>query len=196
MMTYYCLGLLALLAICSLPMADSAAAGDDKPVVVLDTSMGAITLELDPAKAPITVENFLKYVDDGYYDGLIFHRVIPEFMVQGGGMTSNMREKGGTRAGIKNESTNGLSNVRGTISMARTGNPDSATAQFFINVANNGPRGLDSKGGEAGYAVFGKVISGMDVVDKIVNVATDKSDPPGGVPREPILIKSAKRKKG
>jgi len=194
MKTYHWLGALAAVAICSLPAA-VAAAGDDKPVVVLETSMGAITLELNPAKAPVTVENFLKYVDDGYYDGLVFHRVIPEFMVQGGGMTSNMREKGGTRAGIKNESGNGLSNLRGTISMARTGDPDSATAQFFINVGDNGPRGLDAKGNRAGYAVFGKVIAGMDVVDKIVNAPTDKSEAPGGVPREPILIKSARRKK-
>ncbi|MGD0044030.1 MAG: peptidylprolyl isomerase, partial [Isosphaeraceae bacterium] len=135
----------------------SAVAGQDstqKPVVVLDTSLGAITLELYPDKAPITVENFLKYVDEGFYDNLIFHRVMPGFMVQGGGMTDQMVEKSeGKHQPIKNESSNGLSNDRGTVAMARTANPNSATCQFFINHADN--PNLNTYGG--GYTVFGKV---------------------------------------
>lgn len=186
-------GALALLALTGPPMAGASAAGDDKPVVVLDTSMGPITLELDREKAPITVDNFLKYVDDGYFDGLIFHRVIPGFMVQGGGFTPDMREKGQTRAPIKNESNNGLSNARGTISMARTGDPNSATAQFFINLVDNAA-GLDPRGGP-GYAVFGKVTSGMEAVDKMARVQTGRRGPHADVPVEPITIKSAKRKK-
>ena len=140
----------------------SAVAGQDstqKPVVVLDTSLGAITLELYPDKAPITVENFLKYVDEGFYDNLIFHRVIPGFMVQGGGMTDQMVEKSvGKHQPIKNESSNGLSNDRGTIAMARTADPNSATCQFFINHADN--PNLNTYGG--GYTVFGKVIDGIE----------------------------------
>jgi cyclophilin family peptidyl-prolyl cis-trans isomerase len=162
-----------------------------RPVVVLDTSMGAITLELYPEKAPITVENFLKYVDDGFFDNLIFHRVIPGFMIQGGGMTDQMQEKEqGKRSPIKNESGNGLSNERGTIAMARTNNPNSATCQFFINHADN-PR-LDTYGG--GYAVFGKVTQGMDVVDAIAKVSTTNRAGHENVPVKPIYIKSAKRK--
>jgi peptidyl-prolyl cis-trans isomerase A (cyclophilin A) len=162
-----------------------------KPVVVLDTSLGAITLELYPDKAPITVENFLKYVDEGFYDNLIFHRVMPGFMVQGGGMTDQMVEKSeGKHRPIKNESSNGLSNDRGTIAMARTADPNSATCQFFINHADN-PR-LDTAGG--GYTVFGKVIDGLDVVDKIAKVSTTTRSPYENVPLKPVYIKSAKRK--
>ncbi|MFO0954060.1 MAG: peptidylprolyl isomerase [Isosphaeraceae bacterium] len=161
-----------------------------KPVVVLDTSEGAIAIELDPAKAPITVKNFLAYVDEGYYDNLIFHRVISGFMIQGGGMDEQMKEKGPTHPPIKNESGNGLSNARGTIAMARTNDPDSATCQFFINHKDN--KQLDSFGG--GYAVFGKVIDGMDVVDKIAGVSTTIRGGHRDVPQAPITIKSAKRK--
>ncbi|MGA7500234.1 MAG: peptidylprolyl isomerase [Isosphaeraceae bacterium] len=175
----------------------SAVAGQDstqKPVVVLDTSLGAITLELYPDKAPITVENFLKYVDEGFYDNLIFHRVIPGFMVQGGGMTDQMVEKSvGKHRPIKNESSNRnrLSNDRGTIAMARTGDPDSATCQFFINHADN--PNLNTAGG--GYTVFGKVIDGLeDVVDKIAKVPTTRRGPHENVPLKPVYIKSAKRK--
>jgi peptidyl-prolyl cis-trans isomerase A (cyclophilin A) len=154
-------------------------------VVVLSTSLGDITLELDAAKAPITVQNFLEYVDAGFYDGTVFHRVIPDFMIQGGGMLPDMKEKK-TRASIKNEAENGLKNDKGTIAMARTSAKDSATAQFFINLKandflNNGSR-------DFGYAVFGRVTSGMDVVEKIGAVRT-RSD----VPAEPVVIKSAKR---
>ena len=172
----------------------SAVAGQgtaEKPVVVLDTSLGAITLELYPDKAPISVENFLKYVDEGFYDNLTFHRVMPGFMVQGGGMSDQMVEKSqGKHQPIKNESSNGLSNVRGTIAMARTPNPDSATCQFFINHADN--QNLDRLGG--GYAVFGKVIDGMDVVDKIAKVPTTTRGTYENVPVKPVYIKSAKRK--
>jgi peptidyl-prolyl cis-trans isomerase A (cyclophilin A) len=169
-----------------------AAQGQEQhPTVVLDTSKGPITLELYPDKAPITVENFLKYVDDGFYDNLIFHRVIPKFMIQGGGMTEQMQEKQkGKRAPIKNESGNGLSNKRGTIAMARTSDPNSATCQFFINHRDNPD--LDTLGG--GYAVFGKVTQGMEVVDAIAEVSRTNRAGHGDVPVTPIYIKSAKRK--
>jgi peptidyl-prolyl cis-trans isomerase A (cyclophilin A) len=167
---------------------------DDKPVVVLDTTAGKITIELDRAKAPITVENFLKYVDSEFFDGLVFHRVIPGFMIQGGGMTAdsanNLKEKTPTFPPIKNESRTGLSNARGTIAMARTGDPNSATSQFFINHSNNSR--LDTMGG--GYTAFGKVTDGMDVVDAIAKTKTDLSEGEGGVPVKAIVIKSIKRK--
>jgi len=163
----------------------------EKPVVVLDTSLGAITLEVYSDKAPITVENFLKYVDEGFYDNLIFHRVMPGFMVQGGGMTDQMVEKSqGKHQPIKNESSNGLSNDRGTIAMARTADPNSATCQFFINHVDN--PNLNTLGG--GYAVFGKVIDGLDVVDKIAKVSITTRGPYENVPLKPVYIKSAKRK--
>ena len=184
-----CLVCLALLGLYALA---APAQAQDKPQVVLETTKGNITLELDPEKAPITTENFLKYVDSGHYDGTIFHRVIPGFMIQGGGMEPNMREKR-TNPPIKNEAANGLSNTRGTIAMARTNDPNSATAQFFINVADNS-RGLDPRPGSAGYAVFGKVVEGMDVVDAIVNVKTTSRGNHDDVPVEPVIIKSAKRK--
>ncbi|MDR3618119.1 MAG: peptidylprolyl isomerase [Paludisphaera borealis] len=184
------LGFGACLAFGGTPTFAEAAA--DKPQVVLDTTLGKITLELDPEKAPITVENFLKYVDDGFYDNLVFHRVISGFMVQTGGMSDKLVEKHeGQRAAIKNESGNGLSNKRGTIAMARTNNPNSATSQFFINHADNA--NLDRAGG--GYAVFGKVIDGLDVVDAIAKVETTTKGPHGDVPVKPIYIKSATRVK-
>ena len=157
-----------------------------KPVVVLATSLGDITLELDPEKAPITVENFLAYVDSGFFDGTIFHRVIPNFMIQGGGMTANLSPKQ-TRAPIKNEAENGLKNDAGTIAMARTSARDSATAQFFINLKDNDF--LNHGVRDFGYAVFGHVTHGMDVVKKIGAVPTGPND----VPVEPVVIKSAKR---
>lgn len=172
-----------------------AQADDKHPVIVMDTSMGEISVELDAEKAPITTENFLKYVDEKFFDGLTFHRVIRGFMIQGGGFDEQLNPKrDGLRAPIRNESSNGLTNVRGTISMARTSNPDSATSQFFINHADNPP--LDQG---AGYAVFGKVIGGMDVVDKIANVRTTTKRAPNGqpmghVPVEPVVIKSVRRK--
>jgi peptidyl-prolyl cis-trans isomerase A (cyclophilin A) len=176
----------------SLPVGAFSAQGDDKhPVVVLDTSMGPITIELDQEKAPITVQNFLQYVDSGFYDNLIFHRVIPRFMIQGGGFDSKMQEKfEGQKGKIRNESSNGLSNLPGTIAMARTPDPNSAQNQFFINLEDNSR--LDHAGG--GYAVFGKVIDGMDVVNKIAKVRTTTQDPHGDVPVEAIVIKTARRK--
>lgn len=162
------------------------------PVIVrLETSMGNIDLELNQEKAPISVANFLEYVDKGFYNGTIFHRVIPNFMVQGGGFDEKMVQKT-PGEGIKNEWRNGLSNTRGTVAMARLGNqPDSATAQFFINVADNAF--LDQPRDGAGYAVFAKVVAGMDVVDKIRVVPTTTRPPHGDVPVDPIVIKKASR---
>ena len=168
------------------PAAKPAAAD---PVVVLDTSLGAIKIELNRAKAPISVDNFLKYVKAKHYDGTIFHRVIPSFMIQGGGMDETMKEKA-AGAPIKNEGQNGLRNERGTIAMARLNAPDSATAQFFINVKNN--TALDYGINGAGYAVFGRVVEGMDVVDKIVSVDTTTKQGHQNVPRTPVVIKTAR----
>jgi peptidyl-prolyl cis-trans isomerase A (cyclophilin A) len=158
--------------------------------VKLATSAGDIVIELDKAKAPKTVENFVQYVKDGHYNGTVFHRVIPNFMIQGGGMTADMTEKT-TRASIPLESKNGLSNVRGSIAMARTNDPNSATSQFFINVQDN-PR-LDAANARDGngYAVFGKVIAGMDVVDKIRAVPTSSKGMHDDVPMMPVTINKA-----
>jgi peptidyl-prolyl cis-trans isomerase B (cyclophilin B) len=161
------------------------------PQVELRTSMGPIVIELEADKAPQTVENFLQYVKGGHYDGTIFHRVIPGFMVQGGGMTPDMREKQ-TRGPIKNEASNGVRNTAGTVAMARTGDPHSATAQFFINVADNGF--LDFRGPTQqgyGYAVFGKVVKGMDVVNRITQVPTGTKPPHSDVPLKPVVIERA-----
>jgi peptidyl-prolyl cis-trans isomerase A (cyclophilin A) len=154
--------------------------------VKLATSAGDIVLELDAAKAPKSVANFVQYVKAGHYTNTVFHRVIDSFMIQGGGMTADLAEKP-TRAPIPLEAGNGLSNLRGTLAMARTGVPDSATSQFFINVVDN-PR-LDTAGG--GYAVFGKVVEGMDVVDKIRMVPVGNKGPYQNVPVTPVIIKQA-----
>ncbi|MNF60202.1 Peptidyl-prolyl cis-trans isomerase A precursor [compost metagenome] len=159
------------------------------PHVLLETTNGQIEIELDPVKAPISTKNFLEYVDKGFYNNTIFHRVIPGFMVQGGGFTQQMQQKD-TNAPIKNESKNGLHNVRGTLSMARTSVPDSATSQFFINVKDND---FLDPGRDAGYAVFAKVVKGMDVVDIIVNTPTTSKNGMRDVPADPVFIKSAKR---
>ena len=159
--------------------------------VTLETTKGNIVLDLDDAKAPKTVANFLEYVRSGHYDGTIFHRVIPGFMAQGGGFKPDMSQKP-TRAPIQNEADNGLGNARGTIAMARTSDPHSASAQFFINVADN--RALDHSGKNPqgwGYAVFGKVVEGMDVVDQIVKVPRGRSGFHDDVPKEPIVITKA-----
>lgn len=161
------------------------------PQVELKTSFGTIVLELYPAKAPKTVENFLRYVNDGHYNGVIFHRVIPNFMIQTGGMEKGMREKK-TREPIQNEAKNGLKNDLGTIAMARTSAPHSASAQFFINTGNNDFLNADRAQDGWGYAVFGKVVSGMDVVMKISKVPTGNVGMHGDVPKEPIVIESAK----
>lgn len=165
------------------------AAAPSTPRVALDTSKGRIVLELDAARAPQTVENFLAYVRAGHYDGTIFHRVIDGFMVQGGGFEPGMKQKP-TRAPIKNEAANGLKNDRYTIAMARTGDPHSATAQFFINVNNNAMLNAPSPDGH-GYAVFGKVIEGAAVVDKIKGVSTGNKGPYQNVPNTPVIINSA-----
>lgn len=158
--------------------------------VKLVTSQGDIVVQLDKAKAPKTVDNFVEYVKAGHYNGTIFHRVIDGFMVQGGGMTPDMKEKP-TRAPIPLESRNGLNNVRGTLAMARTADPNSATAQFFINLKDNGFLDAAQSPDGNGYAVFGKVLSGMDVVDKIRKVPTGQKGMHGDVPLQPVIIKQA-----
>ena len=162
------------------------------PVVLVSTSMGDFKVELDQEKAPKTVANFLTYVKEKHYDGTILHRVIPGFMIQGGGMDEDMNERP-THDPVQNEADNGLKNVVGSIAMARTNDPNSATAQFFINVKDN--TFLDHRGkttSEWGYAVFGKVIDGMDVVKKIENVKTTTRSPHQNVPNEPVIIKSVR----
>lgn len=175
------------------PAAEADAAAN--PIVVMTTNLGSVEIELFPDKAPETVENFLKYVDDGFYNGTIFHRVIPSFMIQGGGYEENRNRKE-TREPVKNEADNGLKNEVGTIAMARTSIPDSATAQFFINVKDNGFLDHKSKTPQGyGYAVFGKVAAGMDVVKAIENSPTEDG---GGafknLPKEPITIESMARR--
>ena len=162
------------------------------PQVVIRTSYGDITLRLYRDKAPVTVENFLAYVEDGFYEGTIFHRVIPNFMIQGGGFTVDMQEKP-TREPIVNESQNRLHNVRGSIAMARTSDPDSATAQFFINQRTN--LRLDWQPGAEGYTVFGEVLDGMDVVDFIASSPVQQVGPHGNVPVDPVIIEKIERKR-
>ncbi|SEL40352.1 peptidyl-prolyl cis-trans isomerase B (cyclophilin B) [Ectothiorhodospira marina] len=179
-----------LLALLSLTMGNQVMAETDNPKVQIETTKGTLVLELYADKAPETVENFLTYVRDGFYDGTIFHRVIPGFMVQGGGFTPDMQQKP-TRDPIRNEANNGLSNEVGTLAMARTPNPHSATAQFFINVEHN--RFLDFTAETPqgwGYAVFGKVVEGMDVVESIVAVPTGSQGMHQDVPKEPIVLNS------
>ncbi len=163
---------------------------EKNPVVIMETSMGTVKIELFKDKAPISVRNFLSYVKDAYYDGTIFHRVIKTFMVQGGGLDENMQPKK-TKFAIKNEATNGLKNLRGTLAMARTSVVDSATSQFFVNVVDNAF--LDHAGktpDRFGYAVFGQVIEGMDVVDAIREVKTGNKGGHQDVPVEPVFINS------
>ncbi len=164
---------------------------EDKNMVTIQTNHGDIVLELNEDKAPKTVANFLQYLDDGFYTDTIFHRVIPSFMIQGGGFTSDFEQKT-TQAAIENEAANGLKNVAGSIAMARTSNPDSATSQFFINVNDNG--GLDRPNPDGhGYAVFGMVVKGMDVVDAIKAVKTGVQGPHRDVPAETVQIKAIVR---
>lgn len=167
------------------------AAATPNPSVKLETSMGDIVLRLDAAKAPETVANFLAYVKAGHYDGTIFHRVINNFMIQGGGMTADMKEKP-TQKPIKNEAANGLKNSKYTVAMARTGDPHSATSQFFINIKDNDFLDYKASSGQSwGYAVFGKVISGQDVVEKIKAVPTGNRGIHQDVPREAVILKKA-----
>jgi cyclophilin family peptidyl-prolyl cis-trans isomerase len=162
------------------------------PIVVIKTSMGTIEAELFQDKAPTTVENFLKYADDKFYDGTIFHRVIKNFMIQGGGFTKDMHQKP-TRDTIKNESSNGLKNTVGTLSMARTPAPDSASSQFFINTKDNGFLDREQAQDHVGYAVFGKVTKGLDVVTKIGEVKTGMKGGMGDVPEQAVVIESVRR---
>jgi cyclophilin family peptidyl-prolyl cis-trans isomerase len=164
---------------------------DNEPKKVkLETSMGDMVIELNAEAAPVTVKNFLRYVEEGFYDGTIFHRVIPDFMIQGGGFTAEMTKKE-THAPIVNEAGNGLKNERGTTAMARTSDPDSATAQFFINHADNDFLNYTNDS-NPGYAVFGKVVEGMEAVDQIATVETSSQKGMEDVPTEPVVIKSSK----
>ncbi len=183
------LRMLVVAGVVAMTLGASDSVAQDNPTVVMETTLGNITIELFQDQAPVTVENFLQYVNDGYYAGTVFHRVIQQFMIQGGGLTADLQQKP-TRDPIRNEATNGISNERGTIAMARTNVVDSATAQFFINTVNNA-RSLDNTGTDArsyGYAVFGRVTDGMDVVDRIAAVPTGSQGPHQNVPAEPVVI--------
>jgi len=175
----------------SMTLSASSADAQENPVVVLETSLGNVTIELLQADAPKSVENFLAYVADGFYEGTVFHRVIQQFMIQGGGMLPDLSPKP-TRPPIENEARNGITNARGTVAMARTNIVDSATSQFFISTADNA-RSLDHSGIDPsayGYAVFGRVTEGLDVVDAIAAVQTRSQGPHQDVPVEPVLINS------
>ena len=183
--------LAAVAMVCALGGCDKKAV--ENPQIILETSSGKIILELYPARAPETVKNFIAYIDSEFYDATVFHRVISNFMIQGGGLTADMKPKT-TQMPIKNEADNGLNNERGTIAMARTADPDSATAQFFINTVNNeflNHKSKDSKGW--GYAVFGRVVEGMDVVDAIASVKTGTRSAYRDVPIESVVINRAGR---
>ncbi|NIU63176.1 MAG: peptidylprolyl isomerase A [Pseudomonas stutzeri] len=177
------------LAACSVLLASNLFAAEN-PRVLLTTSLGEIELELEAEKAPISVENFIAYVDSGFYDGTVFHRVIPGFMIQGGGFDEGLNQKP-TKAPIKNEADNGLHNERGTVAMARTQNVNSATSQFFINLRDNDF--LDHGSRDFGYAVFGKVVRGMEVVDQIAQVPTGNRAMMQNVPLTPVKIITAKK---
>lgn len=184
---------LAILLLPLLAMVTASAQTSTNPSVVVKTSMGSFTIELFPEKAPETVKNFLQYVDDGFYAGTIFHRVIDGFMIQGGGLDKDLTKKG-TRAPIVNEAGNKLKNVVGTVAMARTGEPNSATAQFFVNVKDNSFLDYrDTSRDGIGYCVFGKVVQGMEVVDKIKSVPTGTKGGTQNVPMTPVVIQSVTR---
>jgi cyclophilin family peptidyl-prolyl cis-trans isomerase len=161
-------------------------------MIRFETSLGAFTVEVDAESAPVSSENFLRYVDDGHFDGTVFHRVIPGFMIQGGGFAADMSQKA-VRKPIANEATNGLRNRRGSLAMARTNDVNSATAQFFINLVDNAF--LDHKPGNFGYAVFGHVVDGLDVIDKIAAVKTGRKQGHDDVPVEPVVVTAARRVK-
>ena len=190
------LGVLTLTLLPAITLGDTsetATMPNTNPVVKMSTSLGDIDIEMLPEDAPITVENFLAYVDAGHFDGLVFHRVIPNFVIQGGGFTPDMQQRD-TRAPIKNEADNGLKNLRGTLSMARTNVVDSATSQFFVNLVDNAFLDHSAKTDQGwGYAVFARVIDGMDVVDEIAAVKTGNVGPYGDVPVEPVVIEKAER---
>lgn len=190
MKNFFCLVLIILVGAQSAAAADQAAVN---PRVVVETSKGRIVIELFPQKAPATVQNFLAYVDAGFYTGTVFHRVIPNFMIQGGGLTADMQKKP-TEKPVANEADNGLKNTRGSVAMARTSEPHSATNQFFINTADNeflNHRGKTPQGW--GYAVFGRIAEGMSVVDAISGVKTGSSGMFQDVPVEPVVIEKVQR---
>lgn len=176
----------------SKPAKEKPSMSQTAPKVILHTNLGDITLQLNAEKAPETVKNFLGYVTDGHYDGTIFHRVIPNFMAQGGGFTEKWQQKA-TKSPVRNEADNGLKNTRGTIAMARTSDPQSATAQFFINYKDNDFLNYSAPNPQGwGYAVFGEVVEGMDVVDKMATMPTGSGGPmPTDVPQTPIVIEKA-----
>lgn len=179
------------IALAVISFSTHAEGGNTLPQVKLETNYGDIVIELNAEKAPNTVANFLSYVNDGFYDGTIFHRVIKDFMIQGGGFTEEFVQKT-PKAPIKNEANNGLSNVRGSVAMARTGDPHSATAQFFINTVDNNFLDFRGESGPAwGYAVFGQVIEGMEVVDTIRAVSTGNKNGHGDVPNDTVIINTA-----
>jgi cyclophilin family peptidyl-prolyl cis-trans isomerase len=162
----------------------------ENTTVRFETSHGDFTVEVDAGSAPISAKNFLRYVDEGFYDGTIFHRVIPGFMVQGGGFDAEMEHKAGHEP-IRNEAQNGLKNLRGSLAMARTNDLHSATSQFFINLVDNDF--LNNRAGNFGYAVFGRVVGGIEVIDKIAKVKTGRRHGHDDVPAEPVLVKAARR---
>ena len=159
-------------------------------MVRFETSLGDFTVEVDEESAPISAKNFLRYVDEGFFDGTIFHRVIPGFMIQGGGFTAEMEHKAGHEP-IRNEAANGLKNLRGTLAMARTNDPHSASSQFFVNLVDNDF--LNQRSGNAGYAVFGRVVGGIDVIDRIAKVKTGRRRGHDDVPAEAVLVNTARR---
>ncbi len=185
---------MSLFAALSVSFTSCAFAQEKRTVVNIETSLGNIKVELNDSAAPISVKNFLSYVDDKFYDGTIFHRVIADFMIQGGGFVPGMKQKE-PKGNIKNESFNKLTNLRGTIAMARTPDPDSASSQFFINVKDNGFLDKANSGDGFGYCVFGKVIDGMDVVDKIRKVETSAQRQMKDIPTKDVVIKSVTRVK-
>jgi cyclophilin family peptidyl-prolyl cis-trans isomerase len=162
---------------------------------VIETSLGAISVQLDPKNAPLHAANFARYADDGFFDGLVFHRVIPNFMIQGGGMSPDLSQKRPNQNPVRNESLNGQKNLRGTLAAARTSDPDSATSQFFINLKDNDFLDGNPAAKKVGYSVFGKVTAGMDVVDKIAAVKTTTKGQFSDVPEQAVTIKSVKRAK-
>jgi cyclophilin family peptidyl-prolyl cis-trans isomerase len=186
---------LTLALFCATPvLAKDAPAPGKNPLVEIETTLGTITVELFAKEAPITVKNFLEYATSGFYSGTVFHRIIPGFMIQGGGLTAELQPKPGSNPAIKNEAGNGLKNERGTLSMARSGMVDSATSQFFINVGNNESLNhRDDTIGGFGYAVFGKVVKGMEVADMIVSAPQERKNSVfQNVPKTAVVIKSVK----
>jgi cyclophilin family peptidyl-prolyl cis-trans isomerase len=191
-------GVLCLLAIATPAGAANKKHLRDEPMndtFVIDTSLGAITVQLDAKNAPLHAANFARYADDGFFDGLVFHRVIPNFMIQGGGMSPELNQKRTTQNPVRNESLNGQKNLRGTLAAARTSDPDSATSQFFINLKDNDFLDGNPAAKKVGYSVFGKVTAGMDVVDKIAAVKTTTKGQYSDVPEQAVTIKSVRRAK-